>query len=126
MLNPEVSLPVGLATAGVVYAIYQNALPPVVDVRSAQPGNADVQGSEKLATWTALGVVSGISLLAKDPNVLIMGGITMIVLAWWHRHADMVIPEIGKAVPGSTVHEAQQVSDDNMDGSGDVYAMTSA
>lgn len=89
-LKPDVSLAVGLATGTVVYGIFQNATPSIADIRSLKPGNRDVQASERGATWTAAAVVAGISLLAKDPTVFIIGGAMTIVMAWTHRHADMV------------------------------------
>jgi len=98
LLPPQASLGVGLATAGVVYAIYTKAMPPIADIRVADSQNRDLAASERLATWTAVGVVSGISLMAKDPDIFVIGGITTIALAWWHRHANMVSPLTGKAV----------------------------
>jgi hypothetical protein len=95
--TPEVSIGVGLATMTVVYSIYQGALPSVADVRSLDAHNGDVEAAERLAGWTAAGVVAGISLLAKDGTVFILGGSMVVVMAWWHRHADAVMPAEGKA-----------------------------
>jgi hypothetical protein len=89
-LKPEVSLGVALATATVVYGIYQNATPPLADIRSLESGNTDIQGAERQATWTAAAVVAGISLLAKDPTIFVVGGTAVVVMAWSHRHADTV------------------------------------
>lgn len=99
MLKPEVSLPVGLATAAVVYGVYQAALPPVADVRTADRSHPDVQAAERTASWFSAAVVSGISLLAKDPTIFVIGSSAVIALAWWYRHSDQVIPELSKAVP---------------------------
>src|SRR5258705_2184634 len=123
-LRPEVSLPVGLATAAVVWAVYQGALPPVVDVRASREGNTDVESTEKMAAWTATAIVAGISLIAKDATVFILGGSMVVALSWWHKHANMVIPEIGKAVPtqwhqeqGTHVNDDQQTDYNEMDNS---------
>lgn len=89
-LKPEASLMVSLATAAVVYAVYSNATPSVADVRSLDPGNRDVQKSERMATWTAAGVVAGISLLAKDATIFVIGGAMTVAMAWATRHADTV------------------------------------
>lgn len=114
-LKPDASLMAGLAVAGVVYGVYSNALPSVADVRAAQPNNADISAAERSATWISLAVVSGVSLIAKDPTIFILGGSMVVALAWWHRHADMVIPELGMAVPKYT-NESNQVDADNMRG----------
>lgn len=96
-LKPEVSIGVALATAGVVFAIYSNATPNVADIRSAEPGNPDIEATRKLAAYTAVGAVGAISLVAKDPTVFILGGAMVIALDWWHRHANLVDPMTSKA-----------------------------
>lgn len=117
LLKPEGSLVASLATMTAVYAIYSYGVPSIADVRTAQPGNTDVDAAERSASWMAAGAVAGISLLAKDPTIFILGGATVIGLAWWTRHANMVNPELGKAVadfarPTSAV-EAQAQEDAN-------------
>jgi len=115
VLKPEGSLVASLATMTAVYAIYQYGVPSVADVRTAEPGNKDIDGSERAASWMAAGVVAGVSLIAKDPTIFILGGATIIGLSWWTRHANMVNPETGKAVadfarPSSAV-DAQSEAD---------------
>jgi hypothetical protein len=95
--TPEVSIGVGLAVGTVVYGIYQGALPPVADVRSLDAHNQDVAASERMAGWTAAAVVAGISLLAKDGTVFIIGGSMVIAMSLWHRHANAVNPVEGRA-----------------------------
>lgn len=98
-LKPEVSIPVALAVGTLVYGIYQNALPPIVDIRTAAPNHPDVASSEKGAAWTSAAIVAGVALVAKDMTVFIVGGGMIIALSWWHNHANMVNPEFGVAVP---------------------------
>jgi hypothetical protein len=112
-LKPEISLGVGLATATVVYGIYMNALPPVVDLRTTPANNEDVASTEKAAAWTAAAVVAGISLIAKDATVFIIGGGMIVALSWWNKHANMVNPEFGMAVPKGSV-EPEQFDDSVM------------
>lgn len=100
-LKPEASIVVALATATLVYAIYQNATPTLADIRTVEPNNGDIQASERQAAWTAAAVVSGVSLVAKDPNPFILGGGMIIALSWYHRHADAVNPLSGKATGDS-------------------------
>jgi hypothetical protein len=96
-LKPEISIPVGLATAALVYAVYSNATPSITEIRAAKPMDTDVEASRKLAAWTSAGIVGGVSLVAKDPTIFIIGGSMVIVLDWWHRHANAVDPMTGKA-----------------------------
>jgi hypothetical protein len=97
MLKPEASISVGLATAALVYGIYSNALPSITDIRTADPGDRDVAGAERGAAWTAAAAVAGVSLIAKDPTVFIIGGSMVVALSWFHRHANEVNPLTGVA-----------------------------
>lgn len=115
VLKPDASIMAGLATAAVVFAVYNNALPSIADVRTAQPGNQDVQASERSAGWISAGVVAGVSLVAKDPTIFILGGAMVIGMSWWHRHADMVNPSLGKAVPHFTNEKHQVDAASQMD-----------
>lgn len=123
LLPPQASLGVGLATAAVVYSIYNKALPPIADMRVADSQNRDLASSERLATWTATGVVAGISLIARDPDIFVIGGLTVVALAWWHRHANMVSPLTGKATTElrapELVPETQEQIPDSYGYSGD-------
>jgi hypothetical protein len=123
-LKPEMSLMTGLATATVVYGIYSAALPPVADVRTVEPNQPDVDAAEKTAAWMSAGVVAGISLLAKDMTVFVIGAGMVIALSWWNKHSSMVIPELHAAVP-RFAGEADQISADNM-GGGEVYDYSQA
>lgn len=100
-LKPEVSISTGLALGALVWTIYNRALPADVDVRVAQPNDADVEASRRKAAYTAAAVVSGVSLIAKDATVFILGGAMVIAVDWWARHSNAVNPEMGKAyIPG--------------------------
>lgn len=98
MLRPEVSLPIALATGAVVYGIYSTHMPPVAEARVTMPGNQSLSSSRKTATWTAAAVVAGISLLAKDPTIFIVGGTLVVVMDVVNRHANSVHPQTGKMV----------------------------
>lgn len=106
LLKPDQSIVGTLAVMTATYAIYSNALPPIADIRTAQPQNQDIDSAERSAAWLSAGVVAGISLLAKDPTIFILGGATVIGLSWWYRHANMVNPELGKAVAQFTNPQA--------------------
>lgn len=100
-LKAEISLPVALATAAVVYGIYQTKLPSAAETKLSMPNNAHLQTSRRTATIEAAAVVAGISLLAKDPTILVVGGALVVVEDWIHRHADATHPQTGALVPQS-------------------------
>lgn len=101
-LKREVSLGVGLATAALVWGIYQVGLPSIAEARVAAPRDADLSGAERAATGISAAVVAGVSLIAKDPTVFILGGAMTVAMSWWHRHANHVDPTIGAAtIPSS-------------------------
>lgn len=108
-LKREVSLGVGLATAALVWGIYNAALPSLAETRVSAPHDVDLAATERAATWTAAAAVAGVSLLSKDPTVFVLGGGMVIALAWWHRHSnhfDASIQKIGgnPAAAGAPVH----------------------
>ena len=100
-LKPEVSIMTGLTVGALVFTIYSRALPADVDMRVAQPHDTDIEASRKKAAYTAAAAVAGISLIAKDATVFILGGSMVIAVDWWTRHSNAVNPELGRAfIPG--------------------------
>jgi len=97
-LKPEVSLPIALATGAVVYGVFATHLPPVAESRVTMPGNQHLASSRRTATWTAAAIVGGISLIAADPTIFIVGGAMVVVLDMVNRHANAVHPQTGKVV----------------------------
>lgn len=118
--KPEVSLSLGIATAALVYGIYGRALPNLADVRAAVEKNHDVSSAERNAAWTSTAMVAAVSLIARDGTIFILGGTMVIAMSWWNRHANEVIPELGRAVPGF-VREDDQPSPESM-GANEDYA----
>jgi hypothetical protein len=96
-LKPEASIMAGLAVGAVVYGIHVNANPTMSDIRSLDKGNDDVAKSERVATATSAAIVAGISLIAKDPTIFVIGGVITIAMAWWTRHSNLVNPTTGVA-----------------------------
>lgn len=92
-LKPPESIASGLAVAGVVYAIHTNFTPSMADMSGLPAGNSDVDSSERQATWLSVGVVAGVSLLAKDPTIFVIGSGMTIALAWMTRHAVWTDPK---------------------------------
>jgi hypothetical protein len=95
-LKPEVSLTVAAATGAVVYGIFQMELPSIADVHAAPAHNPFIKTSINSAGWTAAAVVAGISLLAKDPTVFVVGGSLAAFLTWRAKHANMTNPATGQ------------------------------
>lgn len=97
-LKPEVSLTVAAATGALVYGIFQAELPSMADVHAAQAHNQFIGRSVNVAGWTAAAVVAGVSLLAKDPTVFVVGGSLAGFLTWRAKHANMTNPATGQIV----------------------------
>ena len=117
-LKREVSLGVGLATAALVWGVFNSALPSVADVRVGEKDDQDIASAERSATWISAAAVAAVSLLAKDPTVFILGGGMTVALAWWHRHANMYSPVTGTAMTPSS----RQVMSEEMTAVSNGYA----
>lgn len=102
-LKPEAGVLAGLATAGVVYSIHTVFHPSVADMQGLPAGNKDVDASERKATWLSAGVVSGISLLAKDPTIFVIGSAATIAMAFFSRHAVWTETKTGLSQAASQI-----------------------
>jgi len=111
-LKPEASVMSGLAVAGLVYGIHANFTPPVADIQGLPAGNKDVDRSERQATWLSVGVVSGVSLLAKDPTIFVIGSAMTVAMAFMTRHAVWTETKsaISDLVPGQSATGANELS----------------
>jgi hypothetical protein len=96
--KPEVSLGLGLATATLVWTIYNHGLPGQADIRVGEPGNETIETVRKQNSWMAAGTVAGISLLSKDATVFILGGAMVIALDWLTRVNNFTNPVTGSAI----------------------------
>jgi hypothetical protein len=96
--KPEISLGLGLATATIVYSVYNHGLPGQADIAVGEPGNDTIETVRKQNAWLAGGVVAGISLLAKDPTVFIIGGAMVIALDWITRYNNFTNPVTGSVI----------------------------
>lgn len=97
-LKPSESVMVSLATGAMVFGIYQYSLPTVADAHQTEPFNINLEAARKKAMWTSAGVVGGMFLLTRDPNVFMVGGLSFLALEWSHRHANSTHPNTGKMV----------------------------
>lgn len=87
-LKPEAGVLAGLAVVTVVFAIHQNATPSQADIQALPAGTPDIDAAERKATWMSALAVSGISLLAKDPTIFIMGSAATVGMALWTRNSN--------------------------------------
>jgi hypothetical protein len=118
ILKPPESVGVSIATAALVFGVYQYSLPGLTEVHGAMPHNNNVASSQKKAMWESATIVSGAFLLTKDSNVFMAGTLAFLFLEWSYRHANAVHPETGMLVPqtGSQALESGYAMDS---GSGD-------
>lgn len=84
-LSVEASIGTGLAVGALVYTIYGRHLPSGADQRVVDQGDVDAEAARKQALWTSAAVVAGISLIARDPTVFIIGGAMTVGLDWATR-----------------------------------------
>jgi hypothetical protein len=111
-MKPEVSIGTGLATAVIVWAVHQQATPTAAEMRLSDSHDADLDSARRQASWIAAGIVAGISLIAKDATVFIIGGSMVVILDWWTRHANEVDPTTGRATSHSpTPDPTMEVTD---------------
>lgn len=99
VLKPENSIIAGIATIGLVYAIYQMNVGPLSQAHASDPNHPALETSRKKAGYTAFIAVAGITLIAKDANIGILGFLTIVAEEVQIRHAIMVEPNTGRMVP---------------------------
>lgn len=92
ILKPENSIVAGLATVALVAGVYQLDVGPVSQVHVSDAYHGANSSGIKKAGYTSLVMVAGITLLARDPNILILGGAAIIAFHAHYRHANMVNP----------------------------------
>lgn len=112
VLRPEDSITAGLATAGIVWGIYNGALGSVASVQATPVGHPALGPSLTKAGYTSLVLVSGVALLARDMNIAILGGATVIACELHYRHAMQVDPDTAEpaAVGPSAYSPVETVS----------------
>lgn len=109
-LKQEDALITGLATAAVVWAVYQTHLPTVAGARASGLDNMHLSASRKSASIIAIGVVGAISLLSRSPTVFIIGGGTVVAIDVAHRLANATDHNSGKIPAAGTDATAAPVS----------------
>jgi hypothetical protein len=117
-MDTAASVAVGLGLAGLVYATYNQALPPIVDQRNAPPGEPESTQAEKTARWTAGGMVAVVSLITMDPTVFIIGATSVVAFSWMYRHANHACEPAGSPTSQPSSRELASIEVN----AGQVYA----
>lgn len=92
VLKPENSVVAGIATIALVAAVYQLDAGSVSQVHASDAGHGANTAGIKKAGYTNLVLVAGLTLLARDPNILILGGAAIVAFQAHYRHANLVNP----------------------------------
>lgn len=95
ILKPEDSIVAGIATIGVVYALYSTHVGTASEVGMTPANTPQIDGNIKSAGGIAIAAVAGISLLARDPNIFILGMAAVVVLHAHYRTQAATNPESG-------------------------------
>lgn len=102
VLKPENSMIAGLAVVGLVIANYNlhNGSASAVALSPAEAGAGNLTTSNKKAGWSSLILVAGISLLAHDANIFILGAAAVIAMHSSYLHSIAVSPSVNAIVSG--------------------------
>jgi hypothetical protein len=87
-LKPEFSVMGGLAVGAIVFAVHAQATPSQADIAALPAGTPDVDDAERKATIISAGIVAGVSLIAGDPTIFVIGSAMTVAMAFWTRHSN--------------------------------------
>lgn len=105
ILNPSQSVGVGIGIAAVDLLVFSQHVPSIADVRTAspnnpnkpgKPGNPDVESARRQAVIYCVGINGFISLITRDWNVFLIGGIATVAMSYITAHANAINPATGK------------------------------
>lgn len=106
MLKPEGSIMASLATVGIVYAVYQLNLGDVSKAYASDANHPALASSRKKAGYSALILVSGLTLITRDGNIAVLGFGSIVAMEIHYRHAIMVSPQTGRIqAPSATAYQ---------------------
>lgn len=83
---------IGLATGGVVLAVYSHSIPNLTEIRMTDPHNGDVEAQRKHAATTSALLIGAVFAVTRDRNVLIIAGTTMIAADYMVKHTNGIDP----------------------------------
>src|SRR6266705_1405596 len=109
ILKPEGSVLLGGVTVLMVLALYGKTLPNTAMMHATAANDVNLEAGRKKATITAEALLGTISLITRDANVFILGGLTIIALDWHTRHANSTSPTTGELVSDAQVNRQLRV-----------------
>jgi hypothetical protein len=119
ILNPSQSVAIGVGIGVVDAFIFQQHLPPMADIRTATPQNTDVDAARRQATGMCIAVNGLVSVMTRDWNVFLIGGVVTVGLSYLTAHANAVNPQTGKMEGSSPSINPDQATYNLPDYSGD-------
>jgi hypothetical protein len=87
---------IGVAVAIGNIMVYSHFVPPISDVRVAEPFDSDVENAERKALIYTGVLTSLVALLTRSKEVFIIGGVAIIAEDFATKHANAVNPDTGK------------------------------
>ena len=90
----ELGVLVGLTNT----VIFMHYLPPITDVRSAQPFNAQVESSERTALLATTALTLLVAGFARSLETFMIGGAIIVGVDFAYKHANAVNPSTNKLV----------------------------
>jgi hypothetical protein len=109
VLKPSETVAIGVGIGAVDAFIFSQHLPPMADIRTATPQNDDVDTSRRQATGLCIAVNGFVSVITRDWNVFLIGGIVTVGLSYITAHANSVNPATGKMDKGAdTLNPGQE------------------
>jgi hypothetical protein len=101
-LSPENSMVAGIAVIGLVIANYNLHNGSIAAVQATDAWHPALGTSNKKSGYSSLVLVAGISLLAKDPNIFILGMAAIVAMHSSMIHAIAVEPAQNQMVAPNT------------------------
>lgn len=122
VLKPSETVAIGVGIGVVDAFIFERHLPPMADIRTATPQNDDVDAARRQATGLCIAINGFVSLITRDWNVFLIGGVVTVGLSYISAHANSVNPATGKMDAGPETLAPEQQAYPLPDYSGDSEA----
>jgi hypothetical protein len=97
-LSGENSIIMSGATVALTIGLYTGVVGPVSMAHATEANDGSLMSAKKKAGFAALAGISAVALIARDPNIVILGGATVIALELMYRHSISAHPETGQLV----------------------------
>ena|ERR1700733_2523471 len=96
VFKPENSAIAGIATIGLVAAIYEMDIGNVSVAAASDANHPSLASAKKKAGYTSFIAVAGLTLITRDRNVGVLGFLSVIAMEIHFRSAIMADPATGK------------------------------